>query len=195
MLNIKSLTFTAGIATLLLSACATAPNPLSLEERDQFFLKSTNITWDLPEKEQETEDEKDAKDSGQRAEGRKQLQEKLNLAIMEEFKDSPSGPNAMNFEVKIQKYDRTGAVVSNVVGGGNLLIADVIATDASSGEELGVYPGIHGAHTSNFGVLGAVVQAATKPDIPGVMSNDFAKRLKKTFNSEKVNTLKEKEEE
>jgi len=178
------------MATIMLSACATAPNPLSLEARDQFFVKSTTVTWDLPEKEQKVEDKKDAKDAGERAEGRKQIVEKLNYAISEEFKNSPSGPTPINFNVAIQRYDRVGAAVGNLVGGNNIVVANVLVTDANTGGQIGVYNKIVGAHTSNFGLVGAVVQASTKPDIPGIMANSFAKKLRKTFDSEKVRVSK-----
>ena len=144
----------------------------------------------MSEKEQKVEEKKDTNDKGERAEGRRQLVEKLNYAINEEFKNSPSGPTPIDFNVSIRRYDRVGAAVGNIVGGNNMLIADVIVADTNTGNEIGVYEEIIGAHSSNFGLVGAVVQAASKPDIPGIMANSFAKKLRKAFDGKKVRVRK-----
>ena len=175
-----------GLSAFILGACATVDNPLTLETRDQFFLQSSSVTWDLTDKEQEVEEKKDLADDGERAEGRKQLEEKLVFAVEDNFGDSPSGPNPMAFNIEIERYDRVGATVGNVIGGSNLLIADVTVTDVTSGEIVATYNDVRGHYTSNFGVAGALLQAATKPDIPGLMAVSFAKDLKKNFLGNKV---------
>jgi len=146
-----------GFAAYLLVACASTPNPLSGEARDQFFVKSTQVTWALPEKEEAVEAKKDANDDGKRAEGRKDLEEKLNLIVADEFANSPSGPTPVDFNIAITRYDRVGAGVGKV------------------------YEDVKGIRTSGGGVLGAVIQAASKPDIEGLMATSFAKKLRKRF--------------
>ena len=181
----------ASVVAVILSACATVENPMTLEVRDQFFLQSSSVEWTLTEKEQQDEDKKDSSDDGERAEGRKQLEEKLVFAVEDSFSSSPSGPNPMAFNIEIERYDRVGAVVGNIIGGSNLLIADVTVTDVNSGEVVATYNDVTGYYASNFGIAGALVQAATKPDIPGLMATSFAKTLKKTFESDKVKAGKE----
>ena len=164
-----------GFAAYVLSACATTPpNPLSGEIRDQFFVNSTKVTWALPEKEQAVEAKKDANDDGQRAEGRKLIEDKLNLIVTDEFSNSPSGPTPVDFNIAITRYDRVGAAVGNILGGGNdMLEANVILTDTASGQEIAVYEEVRGIRPSGGGVLGAVIQAASKPDIEGLMAVSY----------------------
>lgn len=181
---IKSMTYAGlGVSALILTACSSTPNPLDEKDRDQFFLKNTIVTWDLTEKEQAREDKKDAGDKdGSRAEGRSELEKKLVQAINSEFANSPSGPTAVDFEVKITNYDRVGNVMGNVIGGDNdELKGKVIVTNSETGEEIAVYEKIKGSKRTGFGLIGAVVQAATTPDIPGIMSASFAEKLKKRF--------------
>lgn len=170
-----------GLALLGLTACASTPNPLSADTRDQFFVQNTKVTWALPEEEQAIEVKKDANDEGQRAEGRKLLEEKLNVIVAEEFKNSPSGQTPIDFNVAIKRYDRVGAAVGNIIGGNDQMVADVVVTDNSSGQEIAVYEDIVGIRVSSYGVLGAVIQATTKPDIEGIMASSFAKNLRKRF--------------
>jgi len=170
-----------GFAAYLLVACASTPNPLSGEARDQFFVKSTQVTWALPEKEEAVEAKKDANDDGKRAEGRKDLEEKLNLIVADEFANSPSGPTPVDFNIAITRYDRVGAGVGNIIGGSDMLVANVIVTNSTNGEEIAVYEDVKGIRTSGGGVLGAVIQAASKPDIEGLMATSFAKKLRKRF--------------
>ena len=174
-----------GLAAYLLAACATGPNPLTDQSRDQFFVKNTKVTWALPEKEEAVEVKKDSKDDGQRAEGRKAIEEKLILVVANEFANSPSGPTPIDFNIAIKRYDRVGAAIGNMIGGSDMLVADVIVTDTASGEELAVYEDVKGVRTSNFGILGAVVQAASDPDIEGLMADSFTKKLRKKFDSDK----------
>lgn len=174
------------LSTVLLSACASTPNPLSLETRDQFFVQSSTITWALTEKEQEVENKKDATDDGTRATGRQELHEKLSLALDNEFANSPSGPNPIDFDVAIKKYDRAGSISQHVLGTDhNKLIADVTVKNAASGAELAVYEDVVGFRSGSFGILGAVVDAASEPDIPGIMAQSFAQQLRKRFDSKK----------
>ena len=177
-----------GLAAYLLSACASTPNPISAKDRDQYFVKNTEVTWVLPEDEQAVEEKKDANDKGQRAEGRKLIEEKLKLVVANEFKNSPSGPTPIDFNIAIKRYDRVSNVVGNVIGpiaGTDRLIADVIVTDSASGQELGVYENVGGVRNSGRGILGAVIQGASDPDIEGLMATSFTKLLRKRFDKKK----------
>lgn len=177
---------TSCVAFMLTACASTPPNPLSLDQRDQVFLKNVNVVWDLSEKEQAVEEKKDAKGKGQRQEGRAELEEKLKLVVKEEFINSPSGPDPITFDIAIKRYDRVGAAVGNVIGGNNILVANVRVKDSNDGQEIAVYEEVNGYYASNFGLVGAVVQAATKPDIPGLMAKSFSETLRKRFDSKKT---------
>jgi len=174
-------------AGLILTACATtAPNPLNAETRDQFFVKSTQVTWNLSEKEQAIEEKKDANDQGKRAAGRKIIEDKLTSIVSQEFANSPSGPTPVDFNIAIKRYHRVGNVTGNLLGvGSDFLAADVIVTDSTTGQELAVYEEVTGYRQSGGGVIGAVVQAASDPDIEGVMALKFSERLRKRFDKKK----------
>lgn len=169
-------------ASLVLVACASTPNPLSVEQRDQYFVKNTNVVWNLSEKEQAVEDKKDTNDNGKRAAGRKSMEAKLTTVVTEEFINSPSGPNAVDMNIAITRYDRVGSFTGNVLGAGSdILVADVVVTDTVTGDEIAVYEDIRGFRQTGFGVIGAIAQSASNPDIEGIMAVSFAKKLRKRF--------------
>jgi len=175
-----------GLAALTLAACASTPNPLNAQTRDQFFVKNTKVTWNLPEKEEAIEVKKDAGDNGQRAEGRQLLEDKVINNVSQEFANSPSGPTPIDFNIAIKRYDRVGAVTGNLLGFENdRFIADVIVTDTNTGQELAVYEDIPGFKPSGGGILGAAVQLASDPDVEGLMALSFTHRLRKRFDKKK----------
>lgn len=184
MRNFKAIVI--GSTSLILAACATTPNPLNAETRDQFFVKSTQVTWNLSEKEQAIEEKKDANDQGKRAAGRKAIEDKLTSIVSQEFANSPSGPTPVDFNIAIKRYHRVGNAVGNLLGVSNdFLAADVIVTDSTTGQELAVYEEVTGYRQSGGGVIGAVVQAASDPDIEGVMALKFSETLRKRFDKKK----------
>jgi hypothetical protein len=46
---------------------------------------------------------------------------------------------------------------------------------------LGVLKGVTGRHTSNGGLLGALIETAMKPDYAGILANAFAADLRGRF--------------
>jgi hypothetical protein len=174
LLSIRKL-FVAAAAAAALSACASTPNPLDLQTRNGVFLKQVATNWSV--------------EDGKRAEkpeyvsGKEDLVARLKAAVETEFKNSPSGSEPIDFQIDIKGYSRVGALMGNMIGGSNMVIADVRVVRESDGKVLGVYQNVMGMYASNAGVLGAIAQAVTKPDIVGIMSNSFAGSLKHRFES------------
>ena len=169
---------TIALAAVSLSACvSTPPNALKTDVRDKIFIQEVSETW--------------AAVDGKRAEnadyltGKADLQARLKSAVETEFKASPSGSEAARFEITIKTYSRVNAAMGNMIGGANMVVADVRVVRISDGVELGVYKDVVGMHASNGGLIGAIAQAATKPDIVGIMTNGFAANLRAKFDSKK----------
>jgi hypothetical protein len=163
------------LAAASLTACASTPNALKTDVRDKIFIQEVSETW--------------AAVDGKRAEnadyltGKADLQARLKIAVETEFKASPSGSDAARFEITVKSYSRVNAAMGNIIGGSNMVMADVRVVRISDGAELGVYKDVVGMHASNGGLIGAIAQAATKPDIVGIMTNSFAANLRAKFNS------------
>lgn len=166
------------LAAASLSACVSAPpNALKTDVRDKIFVKEVTETW--------------AAVDGKRAEnadyltGKADLEARIKTAVENEFKASPSGSDAARFEITVKSYSRVNAAMGNMIGGANMVVADVRVVRISDGAELGVYTDVSGIHASNAGLIGAIAQAATKPDIVGIMTNTFAANLRARFDSKK----------
>lgn len=169
---------TVALAAASLAACvSTPPNALKTEVRDRIFIQNVSETW--------------AAIDGKRAEnadyltGKADLQARLKTAVETEFKASPSGSEAARFEITVKTYSRVNAAMGNMIGGANMVTADVRVVRVSDGAELGVYKDVVGMHASNGGLIGAIAQAAIKPDIVGIMTNSFAVNLRAKFDSKK----------
>ncbi|WP_349322905.1 hypothetical protein [Asticcacaulis sp. MM231] len=117
--------------------------------------------------------------------GKADLQARLKSAVEAQFKTSPSGSDAVVFEIDVKGYSRVGAAMGNMIGGSNTVVADVHVRRVSDNAEIAVYTGVSGAYTSNGGIIGAIAQSAMKPDIVGVMANTFANNLRTRFDSPK----------
>lgn len=161
------------LCALTLAACASTPNPLDAQARSGFYVKSAPIDWTV-------DDAKKSEDAAY-VSGKKEVEARLQAAVEREFKASPSGAQAVAFRVKVKLYTRVGLMMGNLIGGSNEVDADVDVVRESDGKVLGTYSGVRGMYLSNGGVLGAVAQAVTKPDIPQVMADTFAKNLRKKF--------------
>ncbi|HVZ28959.1 MAG TPA: hypothetical protein VG839_01105 [Asticcacaulis sp.] len=164
-----------GLAALCLTACASTPNPLALTTRDGFYVKQADVVWKVDESKRTPNAEYDA--------GKADLQARLKTSVENEFKTSPSGSEAAIFEVDVTSYSRVGAAMGNIIGGSNMVVGDVHVLRASDHSEIAVYKGVYGSYTSNGGIIGAIAQAASKPDIVGIMANTFAADMRKKFDS------------
>jgi hypothetical protein len=172
--------FTRGVALLagiaLTTACATTPNPIAQDVRDGFYVDGAEVTWLV--------DEADARAADEEYQaGKSDLITRLDSAVEREFASSPSGAEAVSFQIGVTRYTRVGAAMGNIIGGSNTVTADVTVVRKSDGSTIGVYEGVSGTYASNQGILGAIAQAAVQPDIVGIMSNTFATNLRTRFNS------------
>ena len=164
-------------AVLSLAACASVPNPLTSEVRDGLFVKDAAVNW--------TVDESKRTPNEAYVAGKQEFVTKLEQAVEEQFRNSPSGAEPVRFEIDVKTYNRVGAAMGNLIGGSNAAIADVKVIRESDGQVLGVYENVMGMHASNAGIIGAVAQAMTKPDIEGIMANSFAVNLRNRFDAKK----------
>jgi SepF-like predicted cell division protein (DUF552 family) len=166
------------LAAVSLTACvSTPPNALKTDIRDKIFIQDVNETWAVV-------DGKRA-DNADYLTGKADLEARIKTAVETEFKASPSGSEAARFEITVKSYSRVNAAMGNMIGGANIVVADVRVVRVSDGAELGVYKDVTGMHASNGGLIGAIAQAATKPDIVGIMTNTFAANLRARFDSKK----------
>lgn len=164
----------AALSLAALTACATTPpNPIQPAQRASVFVEDVSLTWSA--------------EDGQRAAnpefvaGKADMQKRLEAAVEQEFANSPSGSEPVEFVVDVKTYNRVGAAMGNLVGGANTVAADVTVRRKSDGAVLGTYTGVTGMYASNMGIIGAIAQAASRPDIVGIMSNTFAKNLRARY--------------
>lgn len=167
----------AAAAMLALAACASVPNALDAQTRQSIFVKDAGVTWSVA----------DAKvaDKPEYQAGKAELLAKLEPAVEQAFKASPAGAEPVRFDINVKQYSRVGAAMGNLIGGSNMVVADVAVVRESDGRTLGTYKDVAGVFASNGGIIGAVVQAATKPDIEGIMANSFAQNLRARFDAKK----------
>jgi hypothetical protein len=166
----------AALAALTLAACASvAPNALDANTRQAMFVKDVAVAWSFDDGKNAAKDTYVA--------GKTDLEARLQSAVETAFQTSPAGSDAVRFDIDVKRYNRVGAAMGNIVGGSNMVVADVKVVRIADGKQLGVYKDVSGIFASNGGVLGAIVQAATKPDVVGIMANNFAQNLRTRFNA------------
>ena len=167
--------FAAVAAMLSLAACGMPPNALKPAQRNAIFVKDATIGWSIDDAKKTANAEYVA--------AKDEFAQKLEAAVEQEFRSSPSGAEPVVFKVNVKNYSRVGAAMGNLIGGSNMVIADVTVARESDGQVLGVYEDVMGMHASNGGVIGLVAQAVTKPDIEQIMANSFAATMRKRFES------------
>lgn len=167
--------FAVALAALTLTACASVPNALDGQTRQGIFVKDVGVAWSF--------DDAKVADKPEYAAGKADLQARMKNAVAGAFTTSPAGSDAVRFDIDVKRYTRVGAAMGNLVGGANMVVADVTVVRIADNKTLGVYKDVPGIFASNGGVIGALVQAATKPDIVGVMANSFAQNLHSRFTS------------
>jgi len=165
------------LAALSLAACASVPNALDASTRQSVFVKDATIAWNTPAPKSEPNPEFVA--------GQEELKTKLEAAVEQAFQGSPAGSQPVRFDISVKRYSRVGAAMGNLIGGSNAVLADVSVVRETDGKVLGVYNDVMGMHASNGGVIGAIAQAVTKPDIEGIMANSFAQNLRARFDAKK----------
>ena len=158
----------------MLSACVSAPpNPLDTATRQGTYVKDAAVIWSV--------DDTKRGDNPAYVEGKADVLAKLEAAVEEQFKTSPAGSVPVNFKIDVKSYSRVGAAMGNLIGGSNMVVADVTVVREADGAELGTYKAVTGMYASNGGLIGLAVQAASKPDVPQVMANSFATNLRARF--------------
>lgn len=163
----------AALALTALTACASTPNPISASARQAMFVKDVGLAWNAPDP---------AEPKPEFVAGKQELQERLEKAVEETFRLSPAGSEPVVFQIDIKRYSRVGAAMGNLIGGSNLVVADVKVV-RPDGQVAGVYQDVTGVFASNGGIIGAVVQGVTKPEIEGIMANSFAQNLRARFDA------------
>lgn len=158
---------------LSVTACASVPNPIAPEARQAAYVEDVTIQWLVDDS-----DERD--DNGDYAAGRDDLITRLESALEAEFANSPAGDQPVTFDVRIDSYSRVNAFTGNVIGGSNRFVADVHVIDAQ-GETVGVYEDIAGIHASGGGLIGAAIQAASQPDVVGIMVTSFTGEMRRRY--------------
>ncbi|SDM02165.1 hypothetical protein [Maricaulis salignorans] len=165
--------FIVALCAAFMTACASTPNPIAAETRSGTYVTGADLVWSVDDA-----DEQD--DNGNYAAGRDDLLARLEAAVETEFAHSPAGSQPVSFSIDIQRYNRVNALTGNIIGGSNMVIADVSVID-ENGNVLGVYEDVTGYHASGAGIIGAIAQAAIQPDIVGIMSNSFVADLRRRF--------------
>lgn len=168
----------AALALASLAACAsTPPNPLTPTQRSGVFVDGVSTAWSA--------------EDGRRVDnpdyllGKEDLQKRLTAAVEQAFANSPSGSEAVEFVVDVKTYNRVGMAMTTLLGGSNMVTADVAVRRKSDGQVIATYTGVSGVHTPPAGVLGLAIQAATRPDAVGIMSNTFARNLRARWDAAK----------
>jgi hypothetical protein len=167
--------FAAALAALTLAACASVPNALDAPTRQAIFVKDVGVAWSF--------DDAKTADKPDYVAGKTDLEARLRNAVAGAFQTTPAGSDAVRFDVNVKRYSRVGAAMGNLIGGSNMVVADVTVVRIADNKTLGVYKNVTGVFASNGGIIGALVQAATKPDVVGIMANNFAQNLHNRFTS------------
>lgn len=169
---------------LFIAGCASLPpNPVSLQTRDTLFIETVDVVWGIDDNAKKLEEASEAS-AEKYIERRDAIIANLKTAVTTEFKDSPSGAEPALLEIEIVHYVRRDALASNFIGLTNELIGNVTLKRASTGEVLGVYEGVRGYYAPSSGILGAMVEAAARPDIGAILVGSFTKDLRRHFDSE-----------
>jgi hypothetical protein len=159
----------AALALASLTACASIPpNPLSAEQRSGVFVEGVSTNWSVEDGKRDQSPDYVA--------GKDDMQQRLTAAVQQAFANSPSGSEAVEFVVDVKNYNRVGTAQTLLIGGANMVVADVAVRRKSDGQIIGSYAGVMGLHTPPAGPLGVAVSAVTKPDPVGIMANNFAQK-------------------
>lgn len=167
--------FMVAVAALSLSACVSVgPNPLDTATREGVFVQDTGVVWSV-------EENADRQANVEYVAGKDDLTKRLESAVEAEFATSPAGSQAVKFEIDVKQYSRVGALMGNMIGGSNMVTADVRVIRISDGVVLGTYEDVWGMMASNGGIIGAMVQGISKPDVVGIMANNFTANLRARY--------------
>lgn len=168
----------AALALASLTACATVPaNPLTPQQRAAVFVDDVSTTWSV-------EDARRAENPAY-VTGKEDVQKRLTAAVEQAFANSPAGSEAVEFLVDVKNYNRVGAAQTILVGGANMIVADVAVRRKSDGQTIATYTGVMGSHTPPPGLLGAAVSAVARPDPVGIMASSFAQNLRARWERQK----------
>jgi hypothetical protein len=156
----------------LLPACAMAkPNPLPLDVRQSLFIKDVSLDWNLKKPPTNPDDPAYVA-------YRQDFEARIKNVVAEAFSKSPAGSEAAAFKLEVTDFSAATT--------GAFMAANVTVTRVSDGAVLGVYPKVRGFQSaSGGGLLGVLVQAMVKPDVIGIMSNNFAAVLRAKFDAKK----------
>lgn len=153
-------------AVAVLPACALAkPNPMPAELRQTLFVKDVELAWSY-------DDAKDAAEPAYVA-YKADAQGRLKAAVATAFANSPAGSEPVAFKIDVRAFSCASTHCS--------VMADVAVVQISDGKELGLYKKVSGFQMASGGLLGVAIQAAVKPDVVGIMSNNFAAVLRAKF--------------
>ncbi len=149
------------------------PNPIAEVDRAGMHVAAVNLAWEAvdPDRPATQSFELEKRD----------VEAKIHEDVVQAFAEAPSGPTLVDFKVYVTRYTRVGAMMGNIVGGVNSVTADVDVIRESDGQVVGTYNAVYGYYASNHGVIGAIAQSISKPDIPAIMAQSFAANLQERF--------------
>lgn len=151
------------VAAASLAACATTPpNFMTSQARDGVFVRNVDVTWSAAEAKRV--------EKNMQKKSYQDVQPRLQAAVATAFKNSPSGSQAIDLKIEIERYYETSSVQ-----------ADVSVVRVSDGQVLGVYKNVTGIHAQGGGLLGLVVEAALKTDYLGIIVNSFSQTMRARF--------------
>lgn len=159
-----------------LGACTATPNPIAQEVRDGVFVRDATIAWSVDDADENDE-------NGSYAAGKEDLIARLEPAVEAAFRDSPSGSDPIILNIDIHDYNRVNNLTGNMLGGANGFAADVSLVRETDGATIGVYENVVGVRASGGGIIGAMVDAASNPDIVAIMVNSFVANLRRKFDN------------
>ena len=158
----------AVVAMTMLAACASLPNPLNEASRQGLFVKEVGVAWAFDDAKFAVKPEYVAY--------KEDAQKRLKDAVATAFATSPAGSDGVAFKITVKKFScaTTGCSVQT----------DVAVIRLADGKELGVYKDVYGVQAaSGGGLLGVLIQAVVKPDVVGIMSNNYALVLHARFDA------------
>ena len=158
----------AVLAAMSLAACATVPNPLDAQARQTMFVKDVSVAWSFEDAKQSVKPEYVAY--------KEDTEKRLKAAVATSFATSPAGSEGVAFKINVKSFScaTTGCSVQT----------DVAVVRLADGKELGVYKDVMGVQmASGGGLLGVLIQAMVKPDVVGIMSNNYALVLHARFDA------------
>ena len=156
-----------------LTGCATMPNPIADADRAGMHVAAVNLAWEAEDADRPATQSFELE--------KRDIEAKIHEDVVQAFAEEPGGPTLVDFKVYVTRYTRVGAMMGNIVGGANSVTADVDVVRESDGRVVGTYNAIYGFYASNHGVIGAIAQSISKPDIPEIMAQSFAANLRERF--------------